>query len=145
MTVNPEAFPMISGPGSGATKQEPKWLYRLESLSPDNGLWYDANNNHVWGIGECPNCETKHLPMGYDARYHKDGRNWYSSCSAKEDLLHWYSLQDAQWLLLHGFAFACYLATEYTEYELETVFIKETALARLPIDIMELFRTEETI
>ena len=24
-----------------------KWLYRLESTNPDNGLWYDLNNNFV--------------------------------------------------------------------------------------------------
>ena len=74
---------------------KPKWLYRLESKTPENGLWYNLNNNLVWGIGKIENCLTKDLPMDYDARYHKDGRNWFSSCSKKEDLLHWYSLQNA--------------------------------------------------
>ena len=26
-----------------------KWLYRLESVSPDNGLWYNSNGKYVWG------------------------------------------------------------------------------------------------
>jgi len=117
-----------------------KWLYRLESLSPDNGLWYDSNNRLVWGIGKLQNCETKNLPMGYDARYHKDGRNWFSSCSQKEDLMHWYSLENALELIQRGFVFTRYLATEYIEYELETTFIKDTALAREVISIEELFK-----
>ena len=53
---------------------EAKWLYRLESTNPKNGLWYNEDNELVWGIGKLPNCQTKDLPMGYDERYHKDGR-----------------------------------------------------------------------
>ena len=117
-----------------------KWLYRLESKSPDNGLWYDLNNNYAFGIGNVSNCQTKDLPMEYDARYHTDGRNWFSSCSNKEDLLHWYSLENALELIASGFVFTRYLATEYIEYPLETVFIKETALAREEIDIRTLFK-----
>ncbi len=117
-----------------------KWLYRLESISPDNGLWYDSNNRLVWGIGKLQNCETKNLPIKYDARYHKDGRNWFSSCSQKEDLMHWYSLENALELIQRGFVFTRYLATEYIEYELETTFIKDTTLAREVISIEELFK-----
>ena len=118
---------------------KPKWLYRLESTDPAKGLWYNLNNELVWTIGELENCKTKDLPMGYDERYHKDGRNWFSSCSQKEDLTHWYSLEDAQTLIAQGFVFTRYLATEYVEYEMETTFIKETALAREVIDITKLF------
>lgn len=119
--------------------KEPKWLYRLESRSPDNGLWYDSAGNLVWGIGALPDCKTKDLPMDYDWRYRQDGRNWFSSCSRKEDLTHWYSLQDALDLIAHGFVFTRYLAMEYVEYDLETVFIKESCLQREEIDIKELF------
>ena len=119
--------------------KQPKWLYRLESTTPDNGLWYDSDGNLVWGIGKLPDCKTKDLPMDYDWRYRQDGRNWFSSCSRKEDLTHWYSLQDALDLIAHGFVFTRYLATEYVEYELETVFIKESCLKREEIDIKELF------
>ena len=120
-----------------------KWLYRLESKTPDNGLWYDLKNNIVWGIGKIPDCETKYLPMGYDERYHKDGRNWFSSCSNIEDLSHWYSLKDALELIKQGFVFTKYLATEYTEYDKETVFIKETALERVEIDIRDIWKLEK--
>ncbi len=77
--------------------------------------------------------------MDYDKRYKQDGRDWFSSCSNKEDLLHWYSLEDAKMLLANGFVFTRYLATEYHEYEQETVFIKETSLKREVIDIFDLF------
>ena len=116
-----------------------KWLYRLESTSPDNGLWYDLHNNLVWGIGKLPNCKTKDLPMGYDERYHKDGKNWFSSCSNIEDLAHWYSLEDAVDLINQGFVFSKYLAVDYVEYENETTFLKETALERVEIDIKEIW------
>lgn len=119
--------------------QKPKWLYRLESVDPEKGLWYNSHNELVWTIGEFPECKTKDLPMGYDERYHKDGRCWFSSCSNKEDLMHWYSLKDANDLIAKGFVFTRYLATEYEEYELETTFIKETCLAREVLDINELF------
>lgn len=117
----------------------PKWLYRLESKSSDKGLWYNSKNEYVWNIGELENCKTKDLPMGYDERYHKDGKCWFSSCSKKEDLLHWYSLADTLTLIKNGFVFTRYLATEYVEYENETTFIKETCLQREEISIEELF------
>lgn len=119
-----------------------KWLYRLEALDDDNGLWYNTKSDLVWGIGNVPDCETKHLPMGYDERYHKDGKNWYSSCSRAEDLSHWYSLENAQYLVAHGFVFTKYLAVDYVEYELETTFLKETSLAREVINISDIWVTE---
>ena len=124
------------------TMKEAKWLYRLESTDPDNGLWYDSNGNFCFntGIGSLDdNCKTKELPMGYDPRYKADGRDWFSSCTRKEDLTHWYSYEDAKKLIDNGFVFKMYLATEYTEYEFETVFIKETCIDEKVIDIDELF------
>lgn len=121
---------------------DPKWLYRLESKTPENGLWYNATGDLVWGIGALPKCQTKDLPMGYDPRYKQDGRDWFSSCSRKEDLLHWFSKQDAIDLIATGFVFTRYLATEYVEYEQETVFIKETCLKREEINIEDLFKEE---
>lgn len=117
----------------------PKWLYRLESSTPEKGLWYNSNNELVWCIGDIEGCKTKWLPMDYDPRYHKDGRNWFSSCSNKADLAHWYSLSDALQLIKQGFVFTRYLATEYVEYENETTFIKETSLAREVINIADIW------
>lgn len=118
----------------------PKWLYRLESIDPNNGLWYDSNGKYCFGIGELENCKTKILPMGYDERYKKNGKDWFSSCSNKEDLLHWYSLEDANTLITKGFVFKTYLATEYEEYENETTFIKDSCLDEKILDINELFK-----
>ena len=53
--------------------------------------------------------------------------------------MHWYSKEDARILLNKGFVFTKYLATEYTEYDQQTVFIKETALRREEIDFFSLF------
>ena len=111
-------------------KKPPKLLYRLESKTPDRGLWYNADSVMTFNIGELPDCKTKDLPMDYDWRYHKDNKQWWSACSRKEDLTHWYSLKDALDLIDHGFVFTWYIATEYEEYEQETTFIKETALKR---------------
>lgn len=118
---------------------QPKWLYRLESTNPENGLWYNVESKLVWGIGKLKDCKTKDLPMDYDERYHKDGKNWYSSCSHKEDLSHWYSLEDAKELIRNGFVFTRYLAVDYVEYPLETTFLKETALKREIINIEEIW------
>lgn len=120
-------------------KRLPKWLYRLESTKADNGLWYDYYGNYVFGINEAPNCETKHLPMGYDERYKMEGLNWFSSCSKIEDLSHWYSFENAKWLLDHGFAMRKYLATRYDEYEKETVFLKSSCLDRVDLTLEEVF------
>ena len=117
-----------------------KWLYRLEATSPENGLWYNQNNELVFGIGKLPDCKTKNLPMGYDERYHKDGKNWFSSCSHKEDLSHWYSLQDALNLIKAGFVFTRYLAVDYVEYEMETTFLKDTALKREILNIEDIWK-----
>lgn len=117
---------------------EAKWLYRLEAVDENNGLWYNSNNEYVWGCKDCEG-DAKDLPMGYDERYHIDGKNWFSSCSKIDDLLHWYSKEDAQYLLDHGFVFTKYLAVDFHEFELETVFLKETALMRVEIDFLSLF------
>ena len=119
---------------------KPKWLYRLEATDPEKGLWYNSNGEFVWNIGELPECRTKDLPMGYDPRYHKDGKSWFSSCSNKEDLMHWFGLKDANDLIANGFVFCRYLALEYVEYENETTFVKDTCLSREVLDINELFR-----
>lgn len=116
-----------------------KWVYRIESKTPDNGLWYNARNEKVWGIGKIEGSKTKDLPMDYDCRYHKDGKNWFSSCSQKEDMTNWFSQQDTKELLANGFVITKYLVVDYVEYDKETVFLKETALARVEIDIDELF------
>lgn len=118
---------------------EPKWVYRLEATTPGHGLWYDGEGKWVWDLGKLENCKTKDLPMSYDERYKKDSKDWFSSCSRKEDLTHWYSKEDALKLVAEGFAFTKYLATEYVEYELETTFIKETALERIELPVEEFF------
>lgn len=120
-----------------------KWLWRLEYKDNSCGLWYSGDGKWCFenGIGSLPDsCKTKSLPMDYDPRYKADGRSWFSSCSNKEDLSHWYSREDARKLLSQGFVFTRYLATEYTEYEFETVFIKETALRREVIDFDSIFQ-----
>lgn len=116
-----------------------KWLYRLESKDAKNGLWYNSANQFVWGIGKLYNCKTKYLPMNYDKRYHKNGKNWFSSCSRKKDLSHWYSLEDAKNLIANGFVFTKYLAVDYVEYDMETTFLKETALARVELNIEDIW------
>jgi hypothetical protein len=119
----------------------PKWLYRLEYKDGTCGLWYNGEGEWCFehGIGSLVGCKTKDLPMDHDERYKQGGRDWFSSCSNKEDLLHWYSLNDAEELIKKGFVFTRYLATEYHEYENETVFIKDSSLIREEIDIFELF------
>ena len=32
--------------------KEPKWLYRLESTDPENGIWYDSNGDEELDIRE---------------------------------------------------------------------------------------------
>ena len=53
--------------------------------------------------------------------------------------MHWYSLDNAIELIKNGFVFTKYLAKDYVEYEFETTFLKETALAREVVNIEELF------
>lgn len=115
-----------------------KWLYRLEAKDENNGLWYNSDNEYVWGCKICKG-DAKFLPMGYDERYHIDGKNWVSSCTNKEDLWHWFSKEDAKLLLENGFVFYQYYAEDYHEFELETVFLKETARSRRKISLAELF------
>lgn len=120
----------------------PKWLYRLEFKDTSCGLWYNGNGGWCFeeGIGSLSDDrKTKTLPMDYDWRYQQRGKQWFSSCTNKEDLMHWYSMEDAKSLMERGFVFTRYLATDYIEYELETVFLKETSLKREEIDIAALF------
>lgn len=135
----------IFGGMTNNMKKEPKWLYRLEFKDNSCGLWYNGEGKWCFesGIGALGDeCKTKELPMDYDWRYKQDGRDWFSSCSNIEDLLHWYSKEDATKLMNNGFVFTRYLATEYVEYPMETVFIKETCLKREEIDFLSLFDNE---
>ena len=116
----------------------PKWLYRLESKDPDKGLWYNSHGSYASEVCRL-GCSTQVLPMGYDPRYKKDGRDWFSSCSDKDDLLHWYSVDDVRALEGAGFVMRMYLATEYVEYGKETTFIKDTCLACAQIPTSELW------
>lgn len=116
-----------------------KWLYRLESDDPLNGLWYNESGDFVFGLDKIEGCKTRDLPMEYDERYKQDNKQWFSSCSNVEDLTHWYSVSDAKELLERGFNFYQYLATEYVEYDKETVFIKETSLDKVRLNIEDLF------
>ena len=143
-TIIEAAF--IAGQKEWKPKMTPKWLFRLEFKDSSCGLWYDGTGKWCFesGIGSIGGCKTKTLPMDYDARYKQDGRDWFSSCSRKEDLMHWYSLEDAKELISKGFVFTRYLATEYHEYDQQTVFIKESALCREEIDIFELFEQQKS-
>lgn len=123
--------------------KELKWLYRLESTDPDNGLWYNSKGKYCFGIGKLDNCSTKDLPMGYDERYKPDGLNGYSSCSNIEDLWNWYSYDDAKELIKMGFKFYKYASTDYCEYPKETVFLKDKALARIEIPIETLYSSKQ--
>ena len=55
----------------------------------------------------------------------RDGRNWFSSCSNKDDLLHWYSLEDALDLIENGFVFTRYLARPLRQQTASLCFDKE--------------------
>lgn len=123
-------------PMCGRKLQAPRWLWRLEAIDPKHGLWYNSDGEwvfDVWG------CSTSGLPMGWDWRYQQDGKSWWSSCSKRSDLTHWYSVEDARQLVEKGFVFARYQATEYHEYRNETVFLKESCLAREELSLEEVF------
>ena len=128
-------------PHCGRELPKAKWLWRLEAKEPEHGLWYDGDGRMVWDVGKL-DCSTKDLPMEYDWRYRQDGKSWWSSCSDKADLTHWYSVEDARRLLDNGFVFTRYLATDYHEYEQETVFLKETSLRREELSLEEVFGHE---
>lgn len=125
-------------PWCGRKLPNPKWLWRLEAKDVEHGLWYNSCGELVFDIGKL-DCSTKDLPMGYDWRYQQDGKSWWSSCSDRADLTHWYSKEDAQRLIDAGFVFTRYLATEYHEYEHETVFLKESCIAREELPLEEVF------
>lgn len=119
---------------------KPKWLYRLESTDENVGLWYNAQGEFVLTLAEIEHCATKDMPMDYDERYKQAGKDWYSSCSRISDLTHWYSIENAKALIHKGFRFSKYLATDYVEYDKETVFLKETCLERVTLNLEDLFK-----
>lgn len=116
-----------------------KVVYRLESTDDNLGLWYNVRNELVLTLATIDNCETASMPMGYDERYKQQGKDWFSSCSRIEDLTHWYSAQNALDLEKIGFRLSKYIAVDYVEYEKETVFLKETCLARETLDMKKVF------
>jgi len=119
--------------------KEPKWLYRLESTDENQGLWYNSRGEFFLTLAELENCESWKMPMDYDWRYKQDGKDWFSSCTNTEDLTYWYSVQNAIDLIERGFRFYKYLATDYIEYDKETMFLKETCLDRVTLTVEEVF------
>lgn len=120
-------------------EKQPKWLYRLESIDENKGLWYTPNGEFVLTLKNVPGNETWKLPMGYDPRYKANDRDWFSACTNISDLTHWFSIEDVNYLLECGFRLTKWLATEYTEYEKETVFIKESCLDMKELTVENVF------
>lgn len=118
----------------------PKWLYRLESRTPDKGLWYNGHGEYTFDLGKVPNCASRDLDMSLDARYSRHGRKWWSSCSNLGDLTHWFSVENAKHLESNGFVFTKYLASDYMEFDKETLFLKETAQQRIELPLSEVFK-----
>lgn len=126
----------------GVFVQEPKWLYRFESVSPFGGLWYNDFNEWVFekGMGTMKDSPSVALPMDYDPRYQKDGKNWHSSAPNKEMMRNWFREEDVAHMLKNGFVLYSYLATQYIIYEYESCFIKETCITRKILDPYEPFK-----
>ena len=51
-------------------KKLPKWLYRLESKDPNNGLWYDSNGRWVWGMRHTKEPEMAEIRLNEEEAYH---------------------------------------------------------------------------
>lgn len=126
---------------------QPVWLYRFESIDPLGGLWYNSQSEWVYedGIKKINNPVAHDLPMGYDPRYRKDGRNWFSSVPDSRLMQHWFHRENIPELLDNGFVLYRYLATEYVHYEYETCFIKETSLTRELLNPYSLWDAEPEV
>lgn len=124
---------------------QPKWLYRFESMDSTGGLWYNDHGEWVYeqGIGSFEDNAAKDLPMDYDWRYQRDGRNWHSACRTKQEMQHWFNRSNVATLLDKGFVLYRYLATEYVHYGHETCFIKETSLTRIILNPYSIWDEEE--
>lgn len=121
-------------------KKQPQWVYRIEALDPAMGLWYNDSGDWVFeeGIGQTDS-PSRDLPMDYDERYQKDGKNWHSAGRNAIAMSHWFSRESAKDLMGKGYQLYRYLATEYIHYEFETCFIKETCLNREVVDYREVW------
>lgn len=113
--------------------QEPALLYRFEATDPNAGLWYNEFGQYVFernGLNRVQNHKHLDMPMGYDERYRRGGRNWFSATQLRSDMSYWFNITDVPKMLDLGYRLWQYVATEYVHYEFETTFIKETCIER---------------
>lgn len=122
--------------------KEPVWLYRFEAVNPSDGFWYNDFNEWVFddNLYLFEDSPLIHAPMGYDPRYHKDSKTWYSSVPTKEKMRQWFRYEDMERFIRNGYVLYSYLAREYIHYESETCFVKDTAIDRRLLDPYEMFR-----
>lgn len=101
-------------------------IWRIENEETMVGMWYDKNGvptNYIHSIDGI----SKDLPMDKDVEhYRQQGKEWYSGCSRKEDMFHWFSKDDITALNQDGYKLYEFEADEFIEEEFQTIFTRES-------------------
>lgn len=114
-------------------------LYRIERLETEHGMWYTGEGKYDPFIFTLTEGKSRHLPMGYDERYGKDGFRWRSACADKELLKTWFSKKDAEELMEAGYSMYRLESTQYVHEEFQTIFTREGLVGRTQIPLWEVW------
>jgi len=112
-------------------------IFRIEVPNGKNGMWYNEHGElektiHIL----CPNAIAKDFPMDYNPIHRKDGKVWQSAAKNVENMNQWFSREDAESLVSHGFKLIEFEVNEWNELDMEILFTREGVVSQreIPID-----------
>ena len=111
-------------------------IFRIENPTTMHGMWYDQHGNFDPAIHRlCPNSPSKDLPMPECMDHNLNGKQWYSAGKSIDNMQHWFSREDAERLVSHGFRLYQFVVSEFQVKELEVLFTREGVVSQVEISI----------
>lgn len=101
-------------------------LYRIESSSPDRGLWYTLDGSFRPSVAHLTSRRLLDLPMRHDPRYYTDYRLWLSAVGSLKELRDWFHPQERDQLQALGFGLYKYEANDVQHINGHPVFAQDS-------------------
>lgn len=110
-------------------------IYRIENEDTMHGMWYRLDGTYDPFIMRLTEGKSKDLPMGFDKRYHEEGK-WFSGCGSIETMRHWFSTLDAFELYRNGYRLFEFQSNRFIDEDIQVLFTREgvTSKKEIPLE-----------
>ena len=113
-------------------------IYRIENPNTMHGMWYKLDGTWSPFIFNLTEGISRNLPMGFDARYSRGGKKWFSAGKSKDNMNQWFSPLDAIELATAGYKLFAFDSSEYVVEEHQVLFTREGVIRseEIPLEIL---------